>query len=204
MTKRPAEILTRDEARALLAAASPRSLTGTRTRALIALGWAAGLRCSEALALRNADIDLRTGSVRVLRGKGAKARTTYLHPEALAIVEAWITAKREAEIKSRMLICGIAGQARGKPMDTPGGTRTVRAMMTALGERAGIEKRVHFHMLRHTFAAELDAEGKSHTVIQKALGHTNLATTAIYLDHVSAADVGAALTGRSWSGDGDE
>jgi len=60
----------------------------------------------------------------------------------------------------------------------------IRAMLKRKGLKAGIDKRVHFHALRHSFAHDLVTEGKNIVLIQKSLGHTNLNTTQTYIDHV--------------------
>ena len=83
----PAEVLTLDEIDRLVAAASRRSSTGIRARALILVLHRGGLRISEALALFAKDVDLDSGAVRVLRGKGAKPRTVALDAGACAAVE---------------------------------------------------------------------------------------------------------------------
>ena len=68
----------------------------------------------------------------------------------------------------------------GKPIDSS----YVRHLMKRLAAKAGIEKRVHAHGLRHTLAAELASERKPMNVIQAQLGHGSLATTSRYLDHI--------------------
>lgn len=80
--KYPAEILTPDEVLGLLRAASNRTPTGIRNRALIAILYHGGLRLGEALALRPKDIDLDRGTVTVLHGKGDRRRTVGLDPGA--------------------------------------------------------------------------------------------------------------------------
>ena len=192
MADRPVEIYTRQEVNALLKAASSRSLTGLRTRALIVLAYRSGLRCAEALALREQDINFDAGTIRVLRGKGAKARTVGIDPQAAAVVSSWITAKRAAGLRSRTLFCTLDG----KPMDTPNGARYVRRLMPALAARAGIVKRVHYHGLRHTFASELAEEGVPVHVIQAQLGHSSLATTDVYIRHLNPQQVISAIRNR--------
>jgi site-specific recombinase XerD len=69
-------------------------------------------------------------------------------------------------------------------------------MLHRLARRAGIQRRVHPHALRHSFAAEMASEGVPMNVIQKALGHSSLATTSRYLDHISPRDVIQTMNGR--------
>jgi site-specific recombinase XerD len=173
----PAEILTRDEAVALTRACSHRAPTGLRNRALIAVMYGAGLRLAEALALRVSDVDLEAASVRVLHGKGDKARTVGIDTGALVHVARWVDARRAAGIKGRLLLCTLDGSAVSP--------RYVRAMLARMAERAGVDKRVHPHGLRHTYAVELEREGFTVSEIQRLLGHAHLNTTAVYLNHIA-------------------
>jgi site-specific recombinase XerD len=167
----PVEVLTPEEARALLRAASPRAPTGIRNRALIALMYGAGLRLAEVLALKPSDVDLEAGSIRVLHDdKGDKARTAGIDEGAAGHVARWIDTRRALKIRSRHLICTIQGKSL-QP-------RYVRAMLTRMKARAGIEKRVHPHGLRHTHAVELEREGLTASETQDQLGHSSLNTTA--------------------------
>ena len=187
----------------MLAAASPRSASGVRNRALVAVLYRGGLRLGEALALRVADVDLEAGSVRVLRGKGAKARTVGLdRGGGRALVERWTERRGQLGIGRRSpLFCTISAGQRSGAVLRPGQEprpRYVRAVFRRLAERAGVEKRVHPHGLRHTHAAELAAEGIPSTVIRDQLGHSNLSTTDRYLRHVAPQEVLRAMRGRSW------
>ena len=69
----------------------------------------------------------------------------------------------------------------------------VRGLLKRLARKAGIEKRVHPHGLRHTFAVELEAAGTPVTTISKLLGHSSVAVTARYLDHLTNSQAVAAL-----------
>ncbi|MGH9023642.1 MAG: tyrosine-type recombinase/integrase [Acidimicrobiia bacterium] len=150
--KLPAEVLTRDEARALIAACSATAPTGIRNRALLVVLYRGGLRLDEALSLFPKYLDPARGTVRVLHGKGDKARTVVLDPLALAVVERWATERRRLGITSRRrLFCTLAGG----PLDPS----YLRQLLPRLARRAGIDKRVHAHGLRHTHAAELGVSG---------------------------------------------
>jgi site-specific recombinase XerD len=76
----------------------------------------------------------------------------------------------------------------------------IRRLMPQLAAKAGIGKRVHAHGLRHTHAAELRAEGVDIGIISKQLGHTSIATTVRYLDHIAPVAVVEAMRGREWGG----
>jgi site-specific recombinase XerD len=173
----PKEILTPSEARAVLYAPSAHSATGIRNRALIAVMYGAGLRLAEALALRPVDVDVDEGSIRVLHGKGDKARTVGIDTGALVHLSRWIDARAARGIKGRVLLCTLGGD--------PISPRFVRAMLVRSAHRAGVDKRVHPHGLRHTHAVELERNGITVSEIQQQLGHANLNTTAIYLNHIA-------------------
>jgi site-specific recombinase XerD len=188
----PPEILTPHEAVALLRACSTVAPTGLRNGALIAVMYRGGLRLGEALALLSKDIDQERGMLSVLHGKGDRHRVVGLDPGAMAIVGRWA---------DRRMVLGLNGRAPffctldGAPLKPS----YVRTLLPRLASRAGIEKRVHPHGLRHTHAFELMIEGVPVSVIQKQLGHASLATTDRYLRHVAPTDVIVAMQERTWS-----
>ena len=198
------ELLTSREVSRLLAQCSPTAPTGIRNRALITVMYRAGLRVNEALALRVADVTPALGTIRVLHGKGDKARTVSIDDGGMALVQRWIDKRARLGIYLDY----------GKPLRGPlfctlkGGPLSdvyVRNMLHRIAGKAGIEKRVHPHGLRHSHAAELAAEGVPVNVIQQQLGHAHLSTTDVYLRHISPADVIA--MGRSrppWNPEGEK
>ncbi len=188
--KFPAEPLTPAEANHLIAACSSTSTTGRRNRALLTILYRGGLRVSEALALKVGDVDPAAGTIRVLNGKGAKARTVGLDVGAMAVVQRWIDARRRAGIRNGRLLCTLTGG----PVDA----RYVRALLARLATQAGIEKRVHPHGLRHTLAVELMRDGVPAPLIQRQLGHTRLDTTQVYLDSLAPAELIQAMRRRTW------
>jgi len=192
---RPPEPLSPAEVRVLLAACSPESLTGMRNRALLVVLWRAGLRCAEALALRPCDVDFDAGTIRVRFGKGRKARTVGIDGEALTVVRAWLGARDAAGIVSEFLFCDTKRGYAGSPMRP----RYVRAEVARIARRAGVAHRVHPHGLRHTCAVELRREGWDIPLISRQLGHSSIATTAVYVDHLFPAEVVGRARARSWA-----
>jgi integrase/recombinase XerD len=183
----PPEPLSVEECRRLIGACSPRCPTGLRNRALIVTLWRGGLRCSESLSLHPRDLD--NGVLRIRKGKGGKYRTVALDPEAWAVLTTWL------ERKARMGIGGpVFSTLRGEPMQTS----YVRSLFKRLGRKANISKRVHPHGCRHTFAAGLADEKIDIRIIQRALGHSSLGTTARYVDHLNPTAVIDALRSRTW------
>jgi site-specific recombinase XerD len=175
--KYPVEILERREVEALLAACGS-SPTGRRDRAVLTLLWRSGLRISEALALRPTDVNLLAGTVRVLHGKGGKARTVALDALARSAVEAWLAVRPTGR---GPLFCPVAKP--GQPLKS----NHIRNRLRRLAALAGIEKRVHPHGLRHTYAVELDTEGFPLRDIRDLLGHASASTTDAYLRGASSA-----------------
>ena len=188
--KAPAEVLTPAELQQLLDQCSD-GATGQRNRALIVIGWRAGLRINEALALTPANLDAAQQTVRILHGKGNKARTVGLDRQAWDVVAIWLDARATAGIAAdAALFCTLAGG--------PLADRYVRELMPRLAKGAGITKRVHFHGLRHTMAFELANEGLPIHLIQQQLGHSNAAITSRYLSHLNPAETISAMKSRTW------
>lgn len=204
--KLPAEPLTEREVLALAAECSARGSAGIRDRALIVLLWRTGLRIGEALALAPKDVDTHLGTVTVLCGKGRRRRTVGIDPQACAVIERWMERRRALGVprfydgEPSPLFCVIAKPSRGKAL----WASCVRDKLKELARRAGVEKRVHPHGLRHTCAFELTMEGTPITVIRRQLGHSSLATTERYVDHLAPAQVIAAMQRRSWGSAGHE
>jgi len=188
----PAELLSPEEVRGLLRACSSRAPTGIRNRALIAVLYRGGLRISEALALRAKDVDQAAGTVTVLHGKGDQRRTVGMDPAAFALLERWLDKRRALGLSGRRPIFCTLG---GEPLDSS----YVRRLLPRLAAKAGIEKRVHAHGLRHAHAAELAAEGLPVNVVQQQLGHGSLATTDRYLRHIAPRERVEAMQRREWA-----
>lgn len=175
--KFPPETLTPTEVKALILAASPRAITGLRNRAIIATLFGAGLRLAEALALKPSDVDIDACQVHVRHGKGDRDRIAGIDESAAGHVARWMDARKAAKIGGRLLFVTL----QGKPVQG----RYVRAALTRLAARAGIEKRVYPHSLRHSHAAALERRGVTVTEISEQLGHSSLNTTSTYLRHIS-------------------
>ena len=187
----PPEILTDAEVGRLLDACSQRTPTGIRNRALIAILYRGGLRINEALDLFPKDIDLEAGSIRVLNGKGGRARTLGIDPAAGTFVERWLEVRSGLGMNGTYpVFCTLAGGRMGDAY--------VRVLLPRLGRKAGIEKRVHAHGFRHTHAAQLRVEGVDIGIISKQLGHRSIATTAHYLDHIAPQQVIETIRSRTW------
>lgn len=184
--KYPSETFTADEIRSMLASCTNGSL-GLRNRAVIMVLWRCGLRVSELTALRACDITPE--SVRVLHGKGDKARTVGVDAETAAVVGRWLDKRKALGLTARQpLFCDLKGAALH--------TNAVRELLKRLAAKAGIAKRIHPHGFRHTFASHIAEQLPIHYV-QQALGHSSLTVTQRYVDHLGGKAV-SAVAGVNW------
>lgn len=122
---------------------------------------------------------------------GYRDRTVGLDPTAFSMLGLWLVRRSELGVDGRSpVFCTL----RGRPIKTA----YVRALLPRLARKAGIEKRVHAHGLRHTHAAELAREGVPMNLIQAQLGHSNLGTTSRYLAHIAPAELVRVIRSRPW------
>lgn len=173
----PAEPLTAAEVAAIIGACSARSRTGIRNRALLTLLYRSGLRVGEITALKPSDVNMTAHSIRVLDPKTGRPQTRGYHSSADDALARWLDTRRGLGLRNGHLFCTLDG---GKVHD-----QYLRNLLHRLASQAGVDKRVTPHQLRHTFAVELEQAGKPVTVISKLLGHSSIAVTARYLDHLT-------------------
>lgn len=192
----PAEPLAEWEVQRLLAACSSRGHAGVRDRALIVILWRGGMRIAEALALYPKDVDLDQGTITILEGKGRRRRVIGIDPDACAVIERWMRRRRELGFGgAQPIFCVFSKNGRaGKAVYAS----VVREKLKRLAARAGIDKRVHPHGLRHTHAFELANEAVPVHLIQRQLGHSSLATTERYVSHLAPRQVIDAMQRRTW------
>jgi len=168
------EVLSVREIEALLAAPSVDDPLGWRDRALLELGYGAGMRVSELCGLATSDLILAEQLVRVF-GKGGKERLVPLGRAVIGAVSVYLHTLRPAldrgRTGGRVLL-----NARGEPLSRVGAWGIVRRQ----AQRAGIRKRVTPHTLRHSFATHLLEGGADLRAVQEMLGHADLSTTQIY------------------------
>jgi len=187
-----ADLLTNEEIEHLMRECSRRAPTGVRNRALIAILWRCGLRIGEARALSVKDFEPDSGTLVVQRGKGGKRRVVGVDAGTVALVGRWLEVRRKLGIPSGgPLFCSLAG----RPLDLS----YVRHLLPRLGRKAGIERRVHAHGLRHAFAVDLVRSGAPLYVVRDALGHASVATTNVYLSRVGAHEAVDVMRNREWA-----
>jgi len=164
------KFLTEDEINRLFAAPNVATEEGIRDRAVLEIMYASGLRVSELVALKQADVDLLAGMV-VCHGKGSKERRVPLGKSALHWLQQYSAVKAGYGNSSSPFVF----LHRGKPF-----TRQLAwSMIKRHAERAGI-KNVSPHTLRHSFATHLLQRGADSRSVQALLGHSDISTTQIY------------------------
>ena len=175
--KKLPNVLSEDEQKKLLSQPNPRYITGQRNHLLLKLMLDTGLRLSEATGLKWKDLDLMSGQLKVVEGKGAKDRILWLPEEDLELLQNW--KKRQAEKAGKALKYVFTAMSKnkiGRKLDN----RYVQDMVKRYSKKAKIDKNVSPHTLRHSFASDLLRQTKNIRMVQKALGHNQLNTTMIY------------------------
>lgn len=178
------DALTVDEVDALLAVPSRDTPESIRDSTMLELLYASGMRVSELVSLNVDDIDLDQHFVRCL-GKGSKERLIPLHRHAVVAVTEYLQ-------HGRPLIVGPkSNQAmflnrRGEQLTRQG----LWLILKGLAEKAGIQRRITPHTLRHSFATHLLSGGAPLRHVQELLGHASITTTQVYThltsEHVRA------------------
>jgi integrase/recombinase XerC len=181
MEKRLPGHLSRPETGALFrlaeARAAENTLTGTRDLAVLELLYGSGLRLSELQGLNLADMDLRSGQMKV-RGKGRKERIVPLTHRSIQAIGRYEPRRQEA--LSRAEVGGghdaLLVNARGGRLSR----RSIQRQVRALLEKAAADQGLSVHSLRHSFATHLLDAGADLLAVKELLGHVSLTTTQIY------------------------
>jgi integrase/recombinase XerD len=168
------QTLTTGEMERLLAAPAGGDAYAVRDRAMLELFYSSGLRISELCGLTLQQVDLDNGFVRVF-GKGAKERVVPLGAKARDAMQAYLVSARPRLVKPRTG-SELFLSERGKAISR----KTLWVIVKKTAQRAGIEKAVKPHLLRHSFATHLLGGGADLRAIQEMLGHASIGTTQIY------------------------
>lgn len=172
LDRRLPSFLTVEEAKRLVESPDLSQPQGQRDRALLELLYASGLRISELVNLDMEQVNLATNEIRVW-GKGAKERVVLIGAPAARALSTYINQGRPE------LLGGKKNHALF--VNRYGGRLPARRVQKILEKYARtIDKKVHPHMLRHTFATHLLDGGADLKVVQELLGHADLSSTQIY------------------------
>ena len=174
------QVLSAEDVRKLLAQPNASKPLGARDKAMLELLYASGLRVSELVTLRTAQVNFQ-GDYLTVRGKGGKSRAVPFGRWARETLREYLNNVRRLLLKGKSSVYLFTNRS-GKPLSRQGFWKIIRSY--ALG--AGIEKRVTPHTLRHSFATHLLEGGADLRAVQAMLGHADISTTQIYT-HVDGA-----------------
>lgn len=158
------EVLTKDEVKRLIDSAD-----NEKSKLIISLLYSTGLRVSEVVNLKVDSINFEEHSGWVRKGKGSKDRLFIISHSLADSLKKYLSEKNNLYVFSK---------------ESPLTTRNIQKIIKLTSKRAGINKKVTPHTLRHSFATHLLEQGTDIRLIQTILGHSSLSTTQVYT-HVS-------------------
>ena len=153
------------------------AVPGIKARVALTTAYAAGLRLSEVVALKAANIDSRRMVIQIERGKGGHQRQAMLSVQLLHILRAYWR-----------IVHPAVWLFPGRDPERPISSKTLGTACEIATEAAGLSKHVTVHTLRHSFATHLLESGTDLRIIQALLGHNHLSSTAIYT-HVTTSTI---------------
>lgn len=179
------QVLTKEEVEKLLRSPNTGQVLGLRDRAMLELIYATGLRISEIINLKLEDLHLTMGTLQTL-GKGHKERIVPVGDEAIKWVNRYLEEARPKLLKqkrSNYLFLNF----HGNNLTRQGVWKNLKAEV----RKAGIQKNITPHTLRHSFATHILENGADLRIVQELLGHADISTTQIYthLSNKQLADI---------------
>jgi site-specific recombinase XerD len=169
-----------------------RAAANDRDALIVRLLADTGIRVGELVALRTNDlIDKNHQHLLRIKGKGGRERLVPILPGLFRRLMRYATSKRPADVAGTRLFLGSRRAASGlyEPMTESG----VGQMIRDLAERAGIERRVHPHLFRHSAATYYLQRGMDSLLVAQLLGHSSLAMIQRVYSHLNTSDVHEAL-----------
>lgn len=171
--------------------------TGLRDRLMSALLWTLGLRVSELIAIRLKDLRLDYDpkhfiGMLLVHGKGRKERSLFITSRLYKVLVHYLAHSRSPKSKNDPLIC--------HPDFTPLNRDKVRNLVKSAARKAGINRKIHPHLLRHTFATEMYHQGVPVDALRHILGHSSTTDTSLYIhiaEKVKVETLEHLTTGRS-------
>ena len=179
------QVLTKEEVEKLLHSPNTGQVLGLRDRAMLELMYATGLRISEIINLKLEDLHLTMGTLQTL-GKGHKERIVPVGDEAIKWINRYLEEARPKLLKqkrSNYLFLNF----HGNNLTRQGVWKNLKAEV----RKAGIQKNITPHTLRHSFATHILENGADLGIVQELLGHADISTTQIYthLSNKQLADI---------------
>lgn len=176
---RQIDLIESAELERLLASPDPSDEKGARDRAIMELLFSTGLRVSELCSLPR-DLNLQRDEFSI-RGKGEKIRVVFMSERAKSAVRAYLAMRKDMD---PALFVRIPGGRGRRPLDERDGLRLtyrqIERIVTHHAQRAGLDKKVTPHVIRHSFATDLLSNGADIRSVQAMLGHASIITTQVY------------------------
>lgn len=173
--KKLPEFFYEEEMKHLFDACETSTPLGQRNKALLELLYATGIRVSECSQIRLKDLDMHLSTV-LVRGKGSKERYVPFGSFAQDAIDTYINHGRKELLKNGNVQDNLFLNARGGPLTARG----IRTILDRIIEKSSLTGKIHPHMLRHTFATHLMANGADMRTVQELLGHAFLSSTQVY------------------------
>lgn len=172
------DILTDNEVVNLLQVFNRRYLSSDKNYLMARLSLETGMRVSEIVNLKIENIDWNTGRTHIKEGKGKQDRILFINDALLS------------ELYNLRIRCDLdkTGHLFITSTRNPYDRRNMDRMIKKYAGKAGIQKKLHFHMFRHTYATKVLRETGNLRITQKVLGHRNISNTIIYT-HLTDEDV---------------
>ena len=180
MKKKETELLTEEEAQAILRVPDRRTLQGKRDYAILLTLLTTGLRKAELCGLKAGDLKTyRNQAVIDVIGKGQKFRRIPLKTETLLAIKDYLKAIENGTDPGHSLFetLGKHGPYKERPITPKSGDCLIKSAVT----KALIQKRIHPHVMRHTFATTFLDNGNDLKTVQALMGHSHIRTTETYL-----------------------
>jgi len=188
-------VLEPEEVEKLLSIPNKRYITGIRNKAILATMANMGLRVSEVVNLRPGDINLTKRNLRVINGKDGVDRDITIPINTAEALREWKKAKPK---DSKYFFTTIKNKNQGNRFDSSKGSqlsvRYIQFMVKRYAKKAGIDKDITPHTLRHTFATSFIRQGQNVMKLKKILGHSDISTTQIYVT-LANKDIEEAMNG---------
>ena len=161
------------EQAAQLVMITPDSDLTFRDRAILELLYSSGLRLSEIERSNVCDVDLADRTMTIL-GKGSKTRIVPVGRHAITAIKSWLQRRQAlvSNIEEKALFVSRFGNRLG--------ARAIQKRVEYWARRQGLDRSVHPHMLRHSFASHMRESSSDLRAVQELLGHSDISTTQVY------------------------
>ena len=161
------------EQAAQLVMITPDSDLTFRDRAILELLYSSGLRLSEIERSNVCDVDLADRTMTIL-GKGSKTRIVPVGRHAITAIKSWLQRRQAlvSNIEEKALFVSRSGNRLG--------ARAIQKRVEYWAKRQGLDRSVHPHMLRHSFASHMLESSSDLRAVQELLGHSDISTTQVY------------------------